>query len=71
MSELYIQIEGELFEEVQNAGLFKDSKTFPDCTPFEHPEVVQKRYDEQKTQDNFQLKSFISTHFDCPREFEE
>lgn len=71
MNQVYIQMEGDLFEEVQNAGLFKDSKTFPDCCPFDPPEVVQKRYYEQKTQENFNLKSFILSNFDCPKEFEE
>lgn len=70
MSELYIQIEGELFEDIQNSGFFQDSKTFPDCYPLDHPEIVLQRYRERRTRDDFELGSFILTNFNCPKEFQ-
>lgn len=70
MDELYIQIEGELFEAVQSSSVFQDSKTFPDCCPLHHPETVLQKYREQQTRDDFDLKLFILANFNCPEEIQ-
>ena len=44
----FIQLSGELFEEVQLSGVFKDSKTFVDSVPKSDPDEILEAYKELK-----------------------
>lgn len=56
-----IQDEGPLFEAVQQAGLFKDSKFFVDCIPKGDPKKILAAF--EKAND---LKAFVDEHFFMP-----
>ena len=57
---------GPLFDEVQLASVFADSKTFVDCTAkFPYDEITRK-YEEEKTKPGFDLKAFVLAHFEVP-----
>ncbi|MFP4089325.1 MAG: alpha,alpha-trehalase TreF [Cyclobacteriaceae bacterium] len=58
---------GQLFHEVQMAGIFPDSKTFPDCVPLYSPDTILNRYNENKEQADFDLKNFVLDHFQLPK----
>ena len=60
------QISGDLFEAVQQSRLFKDSKTFVDAIPKHPPEDIINAYHAQKNQPDFDLKTFVMTHFTLP-----
>ncbi|MEM9983578.1 MAG: alpha,alpha-trehalase TreF [Bacteroidota bacterium] len=60
---------GEVFEAVQMAGVFEDSKTFVDCRPTINPERIIAAYREQKNQPDFDLEQFVEAHFLPPRVF--
>ncbi|MGK7370714.1 MAG: trehalase family glycosidase, partial [Candidatus Halalkalibacterium sp. M3_1C_030] len=62
----FIQLSGPLFEDVQQSGIFKDSKTFVDCVPKANPEEIRKAYVDQKTEPHFNLKAFVYEHFRMP-----
>lgn len=55
-----------LYEAVQLAGIFPDSKFFPDCAPTSDPALILQAYDEAKEQPGFDLKQFVLDHFDLP-----
>ena len=55
-----------LYEAVQIAEIFPDSKFFPDCSPKSDPEIILKAYELDKNQPGFDLKAFVATHFDYP-----
>lgn len=57
---------GELFEAVQLAPVFPDSKTFPDCLPKQSPDSILRAYQVQKALPDFSLESFVSTYFELP-----
>ncbi len=60
---------GALFEAVQMARIFPDSKTFADCTPkFETAEILSK-YKEQQVVEGFDLQDFVKTNFDMPKQY--
>ncbi len=61
------QLKG-LFHEVQMKAILEDGKTFPDCLPKFSLKEIEKRYEEQKDDANFDLKTFIFTHFELPEE---
>ncbi|MBL7978607.1 MAG: alpha,alpha-trehalase TreF [Bacteroidetes Order II. Incertae sedis bacterium] len=60
---------GVLFEAVQMARIFPDGKTFVDCTPKSDPKEIVARYLTEKEQLGFDLKTFVTTHFDLPPTF--
>lgn len=64
----FIQLSGSLFEEVQQSGIFADSKTFVDAIPKSEPDEIIKEYHEQKNQSDFTLKDFVREHFQIPGE---
>ena len=64
----YVQASGELFTAVQNGGVFKDSKTFVDSVPKMEPEQIIKLYNNEKSNADFNLKTFILSHFNTPSE---
>ncbi len=51
---------GELFEQVQIQNIFRDGKTFVDCTPLAELSVIQQRFEEEKNGHDFNL--FFSIH---------
>ncbi|PWN05827.1 alpha,alpha-trehalase TreF [Rhodohalobacter mucosus] len=62
----YIQLSGELFEAVQKARIFSDSKHFVDMTPVGDPEDIKRMYQEEKDEPDFDLKEFVNRHFSGP-----
>ncbi len=58
---------GELFREVQLKSVFPDSKTFPDCIPKTASAEILKKYDEQKSKKNFDLRTFVLSNFTLPQ----
>jgi len=67
----FIQLSGELYTEVQSSGVFKDSKTFVDSIPKNDPKLIVELYGREKSKHNFDLKTFVQSHFDVPSEIEE
>lgn len=57
---------GELFEDVQLAPVFPDSKTFVDCIPKYPSATIVKHYKEQKGQMGFDLSKFVYQNFIIP-----
>lgn len=62
----FIQLNGPLFEDVQQSHIFKDSKTFVDCIPKINPDEILKEYKDQKKEPHFNLKAFVYEHFRMP-----
>ncbi len=59
---------GALFEEVQNALVFADCKTFVDCIPkYDAPEILEK-YAHQKCEESFDIKKFVADNFNVAKE---
>ncbi len=56
---------GKLFRDVQLAGISPDSKTFSDCQALFPPDTILSWYNNQKEQDNFNLRSFVGHCFRC------
>ncbi len=52
------------------AGVFPDQKTFADAVPREPPAKVMADYDRQKRLPGFDLKAFVASHFQPPRQFD-
>ena len=67
----FIQLSGDLYTAVQSSGTFKDSKTFVDSIPKSDPKLIGKLYQKEKIKRNFNLKTFVQSHFDVPSEMEE
>lgn len=63
----------ELFVAVQMERVFKDSKTFVDCSPTHYPEHILSAYRAQRADPDFDLRQFIDEHFSrfelSPRKF--
>ncbi len=62
----YIHELGPLFHDVQMAAILPDGKTFPDCLPKATLQSIAEQYEQQKVQPGFDLKSFVTEHFDLP-----
>ena len=62
-----LQMEGPLFEAVQGAGIFKDSKAFVDAVPNGDPEEISARFERRKNQPEFNLKKFVLENFTLPQ----
>ncbi|HLO37304.1 MAG TPA: trehalase family glycosidase, partial [Lacibacter sp.] len=58
-----------LFEDVQMQQLFEDGKTFVDCTPKQSTEFILAEYQKEKSQPGFDLRSFVTIHFELPHVF--
>ena len=56
----------ELFEHVQSAKIFPDSKTFPDCAPKMDPLDILIRYRKVGRHRDFDLRKFVENHFWLP-----
>jgi alpha,alpha-trehalase len=62
-----IQMQGELFEAVQLARVFPDSKTFVDSIPKHDPEKTLHDYKSSKDKAGFDLRAFVQEHFYLPK----
>ncbi|MEO3991535.1 alpha,alpha-trehalase [Pseudocitrobacter cyperus] len=56
----------ELFENVQRAHIFRDSKTFPDCAPKKDPLDILIHYRRIKRKPGFDLRRFVEENFWLP-----
>lgn len=68
MSYFSIEDLSPLYEAVQSAEIFPDSKFFPDCTPKSAPEAILAAYENARGQPGFDLRNFVTEHFDFPKE---
>lgn len=59
----YPQLSGPLFEAVQRASTFDDSKTFVDSVPTTAPATIRERFEAASDPD---LAAFVDAHFDLP-----
>jgi len=57
---------GPLFQAVQLAGVFPDSKTFADARPISAPETIVERWRAERTSRGFDLAAFVERHFEVP-----
>ncbi len=58
---------GPLFNDVQNAKLFPDQKTFADAVPNSDPLMILADYRMQQNQSGFDLRHFVNVNFTLPR----
>lgn len=58
-----------LFEAVQEARIFPDSKTFADCTPRYADARILSAWREGRGNAGFDLKAFVMEHFELPKAF--
>lgn len=56
----------EFFRDVQQSGIFPDSKTFVDCTPRKPIGDILSAYRREKDKKGFSLKEFVDQNFDLP-----
>lgn len=59
-------LEGPLFDYVQQAELFSDSKRFVDAVPLAPPAEIERRFATHRSEPTFDLELFIETHFEIP-----
>jgi alpha,alpha-trehalase len=59
-------IYGELFDAVQRARVFSDSKTFADAVPRGSPEAIVAAYHDERGAAGFDLRAFAMRHFEIP-----
>ncbi|HEU4779303.1 MAG TPA: alpha,alpha-trehalase TreA [Steroidobacteraceae bacterium] len=59
-------IYGELFEAVQRANIFADSKSFPDAIPQVAPNVIMDAYRAEHRKAGFDLRAFVAQYFEPP-----
>jgi alpha,alpha-trehalase len=59
---------GELFQQVQLKGIFRDSKTFADLVSDEAPNAILADYQARKDESGFDLGAFVHRHFSMPTE---
>ena len=57
---------GELFHDVQMAGVFADSKTFADARPLLPPAEIVRRYASERGRPGFALAAFVGETFELP-----
>lgn len=60
---------GQLFIDVQMAGIFPDGKTFVDCNPKLTTQQILADYEKEKSKTGFDLKAFVLEHFDLPKQY--
>src|SRR3989454_747153 len=58
---------GPLFQDVQLAGIFADSKTFVDARPLLAPAEIAAFYASARSAASFSLRSFVERHFELPK----
>ena len=57
---------GDLYRAVELAQVFPDQKTFADAIPTSSPATIMKAYEAQKGQPGFNLRNFVTAHFQEP-----
>lgn len=57
---------GPLFHDVQMARVYPDGKTFVDARPRRAPAEIVRLYEARRSAPGFDLKTFVSEHFDAP-----
>ena len=62
------QLYGEFYLDVQQAGLFKDSKQFSDSVALYPAEVILEKYFSSNQDAGFSLEAFIHEHFNLPKD---
>ncbi|HBH47468.1 MAG TPA: trehalase [Bacteroidales bacterium] len=62
------QVLGELFYQVQLAGIFPDQKTFVDCVPLDDPSIIVEKFNKGKGHAHFDLEAFVLDNFKLPEE---
>ncbi|MGB5848526.1 MAG: alpha,alpha-trehalase TreF [Ignavibacteriaceae bacterium] len=67
----FIQISGELFNEVQQKRIFPDSKTFVDSVPKYDPKEILNEFLKNKSSSGFDLLEFIKAKFTLPEDDEQ
>lgn len=60
---------GQLFVDVQMAGIFEDGKTFVDCRPKFPTDQILATYNMEKDGEDFDLGAFVADHFDLPKSY--
>jgi alpha,alpha-trehalase len=65
-----LHTQGILFEAVQKAQVFPDSKTFVDCIPKKSISLIEDDYQKQKGDQDFDLSEFVKENFTVPEEIE-
>ena len=63
-NQLYINEIQPLFDDVQRAQIFTDQKTMTDAVPLFSVSEINKKYEETKNQEGFDLRSFVLANFD-------
>ncbi|MEP7319708.1 MAG: alpha,alpha-trehalase TreF [Panacibacter sp.] len=63
---LHIEALEELFADVQSQQVLADQKTFVDCEPKFPVSVILTEYRKIKNEQDFDLKSFVLSHFKLP-----
>lgn len=63
-NQLYLQDIQSLFDEVQRSKIFEDQKTMTDAVPLFPISEINKKYENEKIAENFDLKSFVTANFD-------
>src|SRR5512146_974238 len=58
---------GPLFQDVQLAGSFEDSKTFVDARPRSDPSAIVAKYTAARKGAGFNLRAFVEQNFELPR----
>ena len=61
------QLYGELFEQVQLAGLYPDSKTFADAQGKRSPGLILADFEKSRRQSGFDLRQFVERNFTLPQ----
>ncbi|MEY4902411.1 MAG: hypothetical protein RLZZ292_226 [Bacteroidota bacterium] len=67
MSNFLIQSLSPLYEDVQQSGIFADSKFFPDCTPNSATRDILDLYKDLKKRPHFDLAAFVESSFTYPQ----
>ncbi len=62
----FIESLSPLYEDVQSARVFPDSKFFVDCIPASEPAAILAAYQSEKEQPGFDLAAFVRAHFTLP-----
>ncbi|MES2373654.1 MAG: alpha,alpha-trehalase TreF [Bacteroidota bacterium] len=67
----FIEQLSPLYEDVQSAGIFPDSKYFVDSIPLSSTENILLQYEKEKYSSDFVLKDFVQTYFHLPAETDD
>ncbi|CAD7810277.1 Periplasmic trehalase [Chryseobacterium aquaeductus] len=63
-NQLYIQNIQSLFDDVQRSQIFEDQKTMTDVVPLFPVSEIHSKYENEKNNNGFDLKSFVLSNFD-------